>query len=66
MFLLRVSPLSCAGDNPLVLLCQLLYVAEASEDRQSTLDGNRDGNRGELWRTVANVGGRWTNDVYTG
>jgi hypothetical protein len=21
-------------------------------------DGNRDGNRGELWRTLANVGGR--------
>jgi hypothetical protein len=29
-------------------------------------DGNRDGNRGELWRTLANVGGRKTSDLYTG
>jgi hypothetical protein len=28
--------------------------------------GNRDGNRGELWRTLANVGGRKTSDLYTG
>jgi len=26
------------------------------EDRLTVLDGNRDGNRGELWRTPANVG----------
>jgi hypothetical protein len=26
---------------------------------ESARDGNRDGNRGELWRTLANVGERW-------
>jgi hypothetical protein len=29
-------------------------------------DGNHDGNRGELWRTLANVGGRAGQDSYTG
>ncbi len=29
-------------------------------------DGNRDGNRGELWRTLANVGGRKAYDPYRG
>ncbi len=29
-------------------------------------DGYRDGNRGELWRTVANVGGRSTANLNTG
>jgi hypothetical protein len=28
-------------------------------------DGNRDGNRGELWRTSANVGGRSSGKVST-
>ncbi len=31
----------------------------------SQIDGNRDGNRGELWRTVANVGGRSGCQRYT-
>jgi hypothetical protein len=29
-------------------------------------DGNRDGNRGELWRTLAKVGGRKASDLCTG
>jgi hypothetical protein len=32
----------------------------------SLLDGNRDGNRSELWRTSANVGGLETCDSDTG
>src|ERR1700737_1980835 len=29
-------------------------------------DGNRDGNRGELWRTLANLGGREASDLCAG
>jgi len=29
------------------------------------LDGNRDGNQRERWRTLANIGGRSTTEAYT-